>query len=73
MRMDGESRNDLERHNDNHRNDPDSYLHGRVSPPVRRRREETDKVEFSPICQSAVFMAMFVMSASHSGRRVYQK
>ena len=56
----------------NHRNDPDLYLHGRESPPVRRTGE-TDKVEFSPLCQSAILMTIFVMSASHSGRRVYQK
>jgi hypothetical protein len=59
MRMDGESRNDSERHNDNHRNDSDSYLRGRDCPPVRRRREETDKVE------KTIFVAIFVMSASH--------
>jgi len=67
MRMDGESRNDSERHNDNHWNDSDLYLHGRDRPSVRRRREETYKVE------KRIFMAIFVMSASHSGRRVYQK
>jgi len=67
MRMDGESSNDSERQNDNHRNDSGLYLHGRDRPPVRRRREGTDKVEKS------IFMAIFVMSASHSGRRVYQK
>jgi len=67
MRMDGDSRNDSKRHIDNHRNDPDSYLDGRDHPPVRRRREETDKVE------KTIFMVIFVMSACHSGRRVYQK
>jgi len=67
MRMDGESKNDSKRHVDSHTNDPDSYLHGRYQPPVRRRREETDKVE------KTIFMVIFVMSASHSGRRVYQK
>jgi hypothetical protein len=60
MRMDGESRNDLERHSDNRRNDPDLYLHGRDRPPVRRRREETDKVD------KTIFVAIFIMSASHS-------